>query len=151
MPLLPVNHIPQQRAGECLAACAAMVLEYLSVPADYSALVAQLRLHPRIGGPFRNLRHLESLGVKVLIEQGEINLLRSYLENGLPPIALVDTAQLPYWMERTSHAVVVVGIEDNQIYLNDPAFPDAPKVIPTDEFELAWIDLDQFYALIKLT
>lgn len=26
----------------------------------------------------------------------------------------------------------------------DPAFPDAPKQVPIDEFVLAWIDADQF-------
>lgn len=30
------------------------------------------------------------------------------------------------------------------------AWPDAPKIIRASEFELAWIDLDQFYALIQL-
>lgn len=150
MPSLPITHFPQRQPGECLAACAAMVLDYLNVPFDYPALVTQLRLRPRLGAPFRNLRHLETLGVKVLVERGDLETLRACLEHGLPPITLVDTSQLPYWTEATAHAVVVVGLEGNQIYLNDPNFPDAPKVIPTNEFELAWIDLDQFYALIEL-
>jgi len=66
-----------------------------------------------------------------------ISTLYSSLKESFPPSALVNTAQLPYWMKRISHAVVVVGMEGNQIYLNDPAFPDAPKVIPTSDFELA--------------
>jgi hypothetical protein len=127
-----------------------MVLDYLNVPIAYSAIITQLHLQPGVGGPFRNLRHLEALGVEVLIKHGELGALRSQLENNLPAIVLVDTAQLSYWAEGTSHAVVVVGIEDDLIYLNDPAFPDAPKIISVNEFELAWIDLDQFYALIKL-
>lgn len=94
-----------------------MVLQYLNIPADYSALVNRLRTLrvAGVGSPFHNLRHLETLGVKVLIKRGEISTLYSSLEEGLPPIALVDTAQLPYWTERTSHAVVVVGIEGDLI------------------------------------
>jgi hypothetical protein len=56
------------------------------------------------------LRHLEALGVKVLIEHGDLETLQACLEAGLPPITLVDTSQLPYWTETTAHAVVVVGL-----------------------------------------
>ncbi len=126
-----------------------MVLDYLQVPARYEDLLKRLRIDSA-GAPFRNLRLLESLGVRVLVEQGELNTLHTHLERGLPPIAFVATQQLSYWNEATGHAVVVVGFDQNQIYLNDPNFPDAPKVISAAEFELAWIDVDQFYALIQL-
>lgn len=149
MPLLPVSHYQQRRESECLAACAAMVLGYLEVPVDYQALLKLLRIGPE-GAAFRNLSYLQSLGVSVLIEHGEIEALRQHLERGLPPIAFVATAQLSYWDEATGHALVVVGLEDDQIYLNDPNFPDAPKIISVGEFELAWIDRDQFYALVQL-
>ena len=126
-----------------------MVLDYLQVPARYEDLLKRLRIDSA-GAPFRNLRLLESLGVRVLVEQGELNTLHTHLERGLPPIAFVATQQLSYWNEATGHAVVVVGFDQNQIYLNDPNFPDAPKVISAAEFELAWIDIDQFYALVQL-
>ena len=148
MSLLPVPHRLQREPGECLAACAAMALEFLNLPVDYDKLVAQLRIRHKVGAPFRNLRSLESLGVKVIIEHGELDTLQSCVDRGLPPITLVDTAQLSYWHETTAH--VVVGIEGDSIHLNDPAFQDAPKIISIREFELAWIDLDQFYAIIQL-
>ena len=149
MPLLPISHRQQQRPADCLAACAAMVLDHLHVSVDYESLIKTLRISPE-GASFRNLRHLESLGLSVLIERGEIETLRLHLERGLPPIAFVATGQLSYWDEATGHAVVVAGLEGETIYLNDPAFANAPKAVPVDEFELAWIDLDQFYALIEL-
>jgi len=150
MPSLPVSHILQRRPGECLAACAAMALNFLNVAHNYDDLVGQLKIIPRIGGAFSNLRFLQSQGIKVLVEHGELETLRNALELALPPIVLVDTAHLPYWDEATAHAVVIVGLEGDQILLNDPAFRDAPKIIRASEFELAWIDLDQFYALIQL-
>jgi ABC-type bacteriocin/lantibiotic exporter with double-glycine peptidase domain len=126
-----------------------MVLNYLQVPINYKRLVKLLRIGPA-GAPFRNLRYLESLGLLVVIEQGVIATLQSYLRRGLPPLAFVHTGQLSYWKEATGHAVVVVGIENDSIYLNDPGFAQAPKRISIAEFELAWIDLDQFYATIQL-
>ena len=126
-----------------------MVLVYLQVPSDYGNLLKLLRIKPA-GAPFRNLRYLKSLGVSVLIERGDVDTLRVHLDSGLPPIVFVATRHLSYWDEETGHAVVVAGLEGDSIYLNDPRFPDAPKAIPVDEFELAWIDLDQFYALITL-
>lgn len=150
MPSLPVFPILQRQPGECLAACAAMALNFLNVTYDYDDLVEQLKIIPRLGGAFSNLRFLQSYGIKVVVEHGELQTLRQALDRALPPIVLVDTAQLPYWDEATAHAVVVVGFEDDKILLNDPAFHDAPKSILASEFELAWIDLDQFYALIQL-
>lgn len=36
----------------------------------------------------------------------------------------------------------------NQVRLNDPAFPDAPKVVPRIQFESAWLRREYLYALI---
>jgi ABC-type bacteriocin/lantibiotic exporter with double-glycine peptidase domain len=149
MTLLSVSHHQQRRQAECLAACAAMVLDYLQVPTSYERLVKLLRIGPA-GAPFRNLRYLESLGLSVLIQQGVMATLQYHLERSLPPLAFVDTGQLPYWDEATGHAVVVVGVEADSIYLNDPDFAEAPKKIPVAEFQLAWLDLGQFYATIEL-
>jgi|CXWL01.1.fsa_nt_gi hypothetical protein len=126
-----------------------MALDYLQVPNDYDHLLKLLRVQP-IGAPFGNLRFLSALGVSVLVEKGELENLRLNLEIGLPSIVFVATAQLSYWRETTGHAAVVVGLDEEKVYLNDPAFPDAPKQVPIDEFVLAWIDADQFYALIRL-
>jgi ABC-type bacteriocin/lantibiotic exporter with double-glycine peptidase domain len=149
MTLLPVSHHQQRQQAECLAACAAMVLDYLQVPVGYERLVKLLQVGPA-GAPFRNLHYLESLGLSVLIEQGEIATLQSHLRRSLPPLVFVDTGQLSYWDEVTGHAVVVIGVEEGMVYVNDPNFAQAPKGISIAEFELAWIDLDQFYATIEL-
>jgi len=126
-----------------------MVLDYLQVPFQYERLLELLRVRA-VGARFSNLHQLQSLGVSVLVEKGELESLHSYLDQGLPPIALVATEQLSYWIEDTGHAVVVVGLDGDSIYLNDPAFEDAPKKIPVNEFLLAWIDADRFYAILKL-
>ncbi|MBI4670212.1 MAG: hypothetical protein HY741_00910 [Chloroflexi bacterium] len=148
MPLLPVSHHEQLQQSDCLAACAAMVLDYLGFPAEYDTLLSRLQVG-EYGALIGNLRFLEKFGVKVLIARGEIETLRSCLARALPPIAFVDTNELSYWNAASYHAVVVIGIEGNRIFINDPAFADAPKKISVDEFMLAWIGLEQFYALIE--
>ena len=151
MTLLAVSHQQQSQQSDCLAACSAMILDYLQIPYNYAQLVQQLQIQP-FGTWFRNLSALESYGLSVLIGLGEIETLQRHLESGLPSIVYVDTEYLvSYWKEATNHAVVVSGIEDDLIYLNDPFFPTAPQVISLDEFLPAWIEQKQLYAVVGLT
>jgi ABC-type bacteriocin/lantibiotic exporter with double-glycine peptidase domain len=149
MILLPVSHQPQQQQADCLAACARMVLHYLQVPVDYQRLTRLLRLDA-IGTPFRNLQHLESLGLEIRITEGDMLKLRRHLDSGLPVIAAVDTAQLAYWSETSSHAVVIVGLDEQFVYVNDPDLADAPQKIALAEFELAWLEKDYLCAVVSL-
>lgn len=148
MPLLPVSHQEQLHESDCLAACAASVLRYIGVTADYDELLSLLQIG-EFGASYRNLQYLEELGVQVLLERGEVQNLRDWLARDVPPIVFLNTGELWYWNEATGHAVVVVGIEGNEIYVNDPAFADAPKKILVDEFVLAWMDMRQFYGVIE--
>jgi ABC-type bacteriocin/lantibiotic exporter with double-glycine peptidase domain len=148
MPLLPISHYRQHQQSECLAACAAMVLDYLQIPFQYNHLIQLLRIGIA-GASFRNLRYLKALGVQISIERGDVDILQAHIQRGLAPIVFVATGELPYWDEPTNHAVVAVGIDDGKVYLNDPAFPDAPQVVPIDEFVLAWIEMDEYYALLQ--
>jgi len=63
--ILPVPHVPQRQQGECLAACAAMMLLYLDLTVRYDRLLKLLRVRTGIGAPISNVRHLEKLGVTV--------------------------------------------------------------------------------------
>jgi uncharacterized protein Usg len=74
--------------------------------------------------------------------------LQEWLDHDIPPIAFVQTAFLDYWTTNTPHAVVVVGINDNQVYLNDPAFDIAPQSTSLDGFLAAWIEMDEVAASI---
>jgi uncharacterized protein YvpB len=60
----------------------------------------------------------------------------------------VDTALLSYWQETTQHAVVIVAIDEQYIYLYDPFFSSAPQTITHLEFELAWDEMDNTFACI---
>jgi len=46
------------------------------------------------------------------------------------------------------HALLVVGYDENQVYVNDPARPESPVSIRRGDLELAWLARDYFYALV---
>ena len=68
--LLPIPHQRQRQEADCLAACAAMVLEHLKVQVKYQQLLKLLKVKP-YGTAGQNLKHLSSLGVQVVYREGD--------------------------------------------------------------------------------
>ena len=60
--LLTIPHQPQLSDGDCLAACAAMVLEHLGISVGYDRLLRLLDVKP-YGAPGSRLKNLGDLGV----------------------------------------------------------------------------------------
>ena len=148
MPLLSVTHQQQRQRSDCLAACAAMVLDYHGVKVNYSRLLRVLRMRD-IGTSFYNLRALETLGVTVLVEDGSMDQLEVCLTSGQPLIASVDTQDLLYLNgQAVLHAVVVVGSDADTISINDPAFGVAHQEIDRVNFESAWLRREYVSAVI---
>lgn len=145
--LLPIPHHLQRNDGDCLAACAAMVLDYLGVSADYDRLLRLLGVKC-YGTPGSRLNNLANLGVHVRYARGTMDELFDYLAGGQPCIVLVRTGQLPHWTYATDHAVLVVGFDEQAVYVNDPAFEQAPQRVSHADFELAWLEFDYRYAVI---
>ena len=79
MTLLTVSHRQQTQQADCLAACAAMVLDYLHIPISYNKLTQLLKIDA-IGTPFRNLDNLQSLGLSILIGEGSMQLKIIWLQ-----------------------------------------------------------------------
>jgi ABC-type bacteriocin/lantibiotic exporter with double-glycine peptidase domain len=149
--LLPVTHQQQKQPADCLAACAAMALAYLRIPIEYSRLLRILEVNES-GSFFGKLQNLHTLGLTVLIEHGDIDTLIQHLEQGLPPLIHVRTGELKsYWSVDTFHVVVLIGMDEQYVYLDDPYFATAPQRVPIDEFVLAWLEQDYLYAVIGLT
>jgi len=147
--LLPVIHWTQPQRADCVAACAKMVLDYIGQPVNYDRLLRLLQIDPEYGTAARNIVRLSELGVDVLYARGTLDDIRGHLAANRPCIAFVNTSELPYWKERTGHAVVVVGIDDEMVYLNDPAFANAPQVASHGDFLLAWLEMEEYYAIIQ--
>lgn len=65
-------------------------------------------------------------------------------------IASVQTQELPYWQGVASlHAVLVVGMDEEHVYLNDPEWPEAPLCVTIGDFDLAWLARGERYALLS--
>ena len=147
--LLRVPHLQQKANGECLAICTAMVLNYYSQHYRLSQLFKVLRIEPDIGAPFSNIVNLEQLGLLVGYQQdGSLATLHRLLVNGWPCLVAVDTGELPYWQDSVGHVVVLVGMDNEHAYVNDPALPDAPMCVSIGDFYLAWYEQKTSYAVL---
>ena len=145
--LLPIPHFQQKQNADCLAACAMMVLTHLGFQMEYDTILHLLKVRA-FGASGQNLKYLSPLGVTVIYREGSLDELKHHWQNGYPCIVLVRTAELPHWGYATDHAVVVVGMEDQLVFIHDPAFAAAPIAIPLTAFELAWMDFDYRYAVL---
>ena len=147
--LLPVTHRIQRIDGLCLALCAQMVLEYLGEPASEADLIRRLRIKILVGTPFPMIERLRSRRIDVRLASLTDSQLRLQLDQNRPVICRVWTVMLPYWNgENTSHVAVVVGYDDQHVYLNDPAFADAPQPVLWGGFLAAWEEYDRMTAVI---
>ncbi len=145
--LLSVPHRLQQGDGDCLAACAAMVLTHLGRGIDYTRLLRLLKVKS-YGAPAGNIRLLESLDLAVTYSKTDMAGLQAMLQQGYPVIVFVRTGDLPYWTYSTDHALLVVGCDENQLFVNDPNHAESPMAVPRGDFELAWLERDYYYAII---
>ncbi|MEK7277412.1 MAG: peptidase C39 family protein [Chloroflexota bacterium] len=144
--ILSIKHIRQRAQGDCVVACAAMALDHIGISADYNRLMKLLRLIEGVGTASYHVRELEQLGIVVVYKRGTLTELHDHLTHNRPSIAFVKTADLPYWDEAVDHAVVVAGLDDDHVHLNDPAFDYAPIRVSRGDFGLAWLERDEVYS-----
>lgn len=146
---LAIPHRRQQRESDCLAACAAMMLGAIGIDVPYQRLLSTLEVQTW-GTRYSNIQFLERLHLDIRIDyrQGVLEDLFAAIDTGYPPAVFLETSELPYWQAPSRHAVVVVGYDDESFYVNDPFFEQAPQTVSHGDLELAWIEADQFYAVI---
>ena len=126
-----------------------MILTNLSLRVTYEDLLKLLQVRSGYGTPASNIRHLETLNLEVNYRTlGTFEDLYDNLSQGQPCIAFIKTGELSYWTENINHAVVVVGLNDQYIYFNDPAFPTAPVQLERREFDLAWLEWNETYVVV---
>lgn len=147
--LLPVSHLRQRSESDCLAACAAMVLQYLRFDLEYADLLLLLQIR-NFGAPAGNIRRLSQRGLHVTYSVSDLAGLHQLVNGGTPVIVFVRTGDLPYWSHSTDHALVVVGFDSDvqQVLAHDPYFDQGPQAIPEGDFDLAWSERDYHYATI---
>jgi ABC-type bacteriocin/lantibiotic exporter with double-glycine peptidase domain len=146
--LLTVSHLQQQTETDCLPVCAQMVLTELGFTVSYRQLINLLDTKS-FETPFRNIKHLEQLGVSVTIDHLSLAEIEPNLLTGIPVVACVHTADLGYWSQPVDHVVVVVGLDEKQVYVNDPSLSTGQQPVPRAEFELAQLHYDNLCAIIQ--
>lgn len=150
--LLKIPHFEQELNHSCLPACVRMLLSYLGIQKQEQDIRILLKIKPAGTNPINVVRirewHLEALMTFSNLEE-----LKSYLIQNKPPIVLLWSGKLNYWNSKKYfdylHAVVVVGYDDEMIFVYDPAFPEYPKSIPVYEFLEAWSYSQQMLILIE--
>ena len=137
--VLNVTHSRQETETGCLAACAHKVLGYLGIRRSQDDLARHKCSIPHVGTVGRNILNLQSPKVHVVYAQGTLELLRTWLAQDVPVIAFVQTAELPYWDGvEARHTVVVIGLDDENVYLLDPARDLDVITVSLGDFVLAW-------------
>jgi hypothetical protein len=124
-----------------------MTLAYLHEPVDITRITRLLDTQ-EFGSVASRIHRLADWGYNVTYQSGSLARLRDLIAAATPPIAFVWTGDLPYWTVNTPHAIVIVGLDDETVWVNDPAVPAAPQSIPLGDFLLAWAEFDNRYATI---
>ena len=127
-----------------------MVLAFCGISRSQAEIAAQIEYVQGVGTPSRKITRLTVFGVEVeWKEAGKVDDLQQAIADGKAPVVFVRTGELPYWDQDTPHALVVVGIEANTVYVNDPAFKSAPILTPVGDFELAWEEFGRHWAIVR--
>ena len=145
--LISLPHYLQSAAGLCLAACVRMVLAYWGSAVSEEE-VAELLGIALWGVRASAIRRLSRWGWDVDYGRGTRVDLAQWLQREIPVIAFVRTGFLEYWETDVGHAIVVVGIDDEQVYLHDPVIEKSPASISAISFDAAWTEMDYGYAII---
>jgi len=147
--LLAVSQLRQQAESDCLPVCVQMALIYLGRSVPYEDLVRLLGTR-WFGTPSENILRLEQLGIQVTLRELSWAEIEAALIRQQPVSAFVATADLPYWSTTADHVVVIVGIDEEFVYVNDPYFAVAPQSVRRPSFELAQQRFDYRCALLAL-
>lgn len=152
--MLTIPHVPQTNPdgrNSCVPACLSMVLAYQNIPFGEQELCDLLNTQ-LAGTEVWNVLLLEEhvANCHVGIDSVSFDKLQESLTAGIPPIAIVVTRHLSYWQRDTIHAVVVVGTTDDEVHINDPAFPGAPRAVLRPEFLTAWSELDFLAVMVTV-
>jgi hypothetical protein len=102
------------------------------------------------GTPASSIVNLRSRYIEVLYRVGGVlDDIQFCLQNSYPVIAFVQAGELPHLHRtRAQHAILIVGLDDRELFLHDPAIADNPIAVPLGDFRLAWDELDNRYAVI---
>jgi ABC-type bacteriocin/lantibiotic exporter with double-glycine peptidase domain len=118
--------------------------------ADYTEDVLRQLLGTRVTGtsPARVMLRLPDLGFDAYVLDASLSFLRDSIASGEPCIVHVWTASLPHWQTEVIHAVVVTGMDEQTVWVNDPVLNSGTTPVPLEAFMVAWAATD--HTLIRI-
>lgn len=126
-----------------------MVLDYLGISRSQETLARQLGVRPPLGVAAPNIQKLNSGGLTAVYEPGTLETTQSWLDRGIPVIAFIQAGELSHWFgHRFQHAVLVIGLDKQSVYLLDPATDESISAVSHGDFMLAWDEMDNTMAVI---
>ena len=151
-PPLKIPHYEQKLSNSCLPASVRMVLAYYGTKKSEESLRRLLKTKAAGTNPL-NVTYLRDWNFKVSVSFSNLDELKDYIFQEKPIIVLLWTGELSYWNSKEYfdylHSVVVVGFDEENVFINDPAFPNYPILIPYNEFLEAWSYSQQMLILIE--
>lgn len=147
---LAVPHLRQQQPHTCLPACVRMVLAYWGKEYTEEELAEPFGTVPLWGTrPENVVAGLENLGYHALwFENTTVERLLELLAKDWPAIVFLRASDLPHGRAGL-HAVVVVGIEGEQVICLDPAL-DHPLHLGLSPFLKAWSSLGHQGVVVRV-
>jgi len=98
----------------------------------------------------QSLYQVTRLGYRVAVRYSTWQELQHYLDHDQPVLVGVRTAFLDDWLRDCPHAVVVVGYDEKNVYLNDLYFDQAPQQTSRSSFLKAWRSTRNRLVIVEL-
>ena len=126
-----------------------MVLAFWGIERTQERLARQLQMIPGAGTPGSRILRLRSRNLDVRYDSGSLDDLQTALNQGIPPIALVNTKHFDHWQIEAAHAVVVIAMNEERVLIHDPGMDHGSTMVGLDDFYLAWDEMANLYSLIR--
>lgn len=149
--LIHLSHMEQKHDADCLAMCVDMVLLHIGQRKPRRRLHRLLKTDVKDGTPFPNVRNVRRLGFTMrYYDRATFEIISAELAQQNPCIVPVRADEFSHWPsdERTQHAVVIVALDDEHVWIHDPDQPIAPILVPIGDFDLAWLGMSERLAVI---
>jgi ABC-type bacteriocin/lantibiotic exporter with double-glycine peptidase domain len=149
--MIEVPHFRQEKAKTCVPASVRMVLAHFNLKRSEQQ-VAKALGSTALGTNVMNIELLpKEWGLEVQTGDISVEALKDWLDKEIPVITVIETPALPYRdpNQRRRHTLVVVGYDDESVYVNDALLASAPTPVPWKNFLTAWADFGNFAAVIQ--
>jgi ABC-type bacteriocin/lantibiotic exporter with double-glycine peptidase domain len=144
---LPI--ITQCNESSCGVACVQSILSHYNIGTYQEELYSKLKLDKENGIEIKNIiKFFKTNNFDVHVKTNtSINDIKQFLKNKIPVLTVFQawkSDNIKSWSSiwDCGHYSVIIGIDNNNIYMMDPMIIGSYGYIPIDEFEERWHDID---------